>query len=690
MKNFTNNFKQFTSRLSARWLIMALMLLLGTSSAWGATVYFINTKNWSNVYIHYWNVTNGTDWNNCPKITDTGNTIDGYKVYSYTNDNLTEGASILFKNVAGSNGSQTADMHKFSVNSPYAYGDNLCVYLNAGDYIYFENNSNYKDKNNTQVGDKWITNGVYAHAHIFDGNVESQTSLLEHYQGDIYRVKINKTGYYAKILFTRGANSTLNWNSLYNQTADLLLRGNYAYKNGSGDWDFKMYSAKAGFWGADAWNIKYYPGSGNDKWIDDNIYGHIEANGTAELGTLTGRPYLKGILANVYWTQDVSNVCKLEVTFKDADNTTQSITTFTWRDIDGDNIDKELKTESLNIPLPYSSGNHTVTFTFKATINNNGTSCESGTETTTMTGTITYEIPECSVPDGITIKHADGEKFCENSNVTLSPSVAHVDGYTYAWEVSGTGWSINSGSAARECEVKVGTGEGSVKLTVSNGTCSKEATTLDITPKASTPIATPTISAEKQIICNGNNDSFLSVGGLTSGATYTLVFEGSEQADPAPIPYTGSESVKFAISKAGSYTVVAKTTDTEACQFTARATDEIDFTSISFSQSEYTTTPWVPVSVVVNAPEGTTYEYDDTAITGTTALKDAPIKTVSNNTYTYKLPRPTAWGEGNKTPANEDVDFNVSAKITVESETCNIQSTVKLQDEGNDKCTTNP
>ena len=38
MKNFTNNFKQFTSRLSARWLIMTLMLLVGTSSAWAATI----------------------------------------------------------------------------------------------------------------------------------------------------------------------------------------------------------------------------------------------------------------------------------------------------------------------------------------------------------------------------------------------------------------------------------------------------------------------------------------------------------------------------------------------------------------------------------------------------------------------------------------------------------------------------
>ena len=48
MKNFTNNFKQFTSRLSARWLIMALMMLVGTSSAWGATIYVAGTMtNWN-------------------------------------------------------------------------------------------------------------------------------------------------------------------------------------------------------------------------------------------------------------------------------------------------------------------------------------------------------------------------------------------------------------------------------------------------------------------------------------------------------------------------------------------------------------------------------------------------------------------------------------------------------------------
>ena len=49
MKNFTNNFKQFTSRLSARWLIMALMLLLGTGSAWAGM--WINDNNGWNIEI---------------------------------------------------------------------------------------------------------------------------------------------------------------------------------------------------------------------------------------------------------------------------------------------------------------------------------------------------------------------------------------------------------------------------------------------------------------------------------------------------------------------------------------------------------------------------------------------------------------------------------------------------------------
>ena len=58
MKNFTNNFKQFTSRLSARWLIMALMMLAGSSSALAydqsaVDLYFDNSEaKWTNCYVY--------------------------------------------------------------------------------------------------------------------------------------------------------------------------------------------------------------------------------------------------------------------------------------------------------------------------------------------------------------------------------------------------------------------------------------------------------------------------------------------------------------------------------------------------------------------------------------------------------------------------------------------------------------
>ena len=43
MKNFTNNFKQFTSRLSARWLLIAFMFLLGTGGVWAQSWYTLSS-----------------------------------------------------------------------------------------------------------------------------------------------------------------------------------------------------------------------------------------------------------------------------------------------------------------------------------------------------------------------------------------------------------------------------------------------------------------------------------------------------------------------------------------------------------------------------------------------------------------------------------------------------------------------
>ena len=57
MKNFTNKFKQFTSRLSARWLIMVLMILVETSSAWAA-----NSVTSDGNYRLYFKFSGGSTW----------------------------------------------------------------------------------------------------------------------------------------------------------------------------------------------------------------------------------------------------------------------------------------------------------------------------------------------------------------------------------------------------------------------------------------------------------------------------------------------------------------------------------------------------------------------------------------------------------------------------------------------------
>ncbi len=104
MKNFTNNFKQFTSRLSARWLIMALMMLVGTSSAWAWTVYYDNSATkWSTVYLVI-----GNDSYRRGNYTMTK--VSGYdNLYSYTATDWTDAKYVAFSStsIAASNSSLT-------------------------------------------------------------------------------------------------------------------------------------------------------------------------------------------------------------------------------------------------------------------------------------------------------------------------------------------------------------------------------------------------------------------------------------------------------------------------------------------------------------------------------------------------------------------------------------------------------
>ena len=95
MKNFTNNFKQFTSRLSARWLIMALMMLVGTSSAWAAnyTIYFEKPSGWGTDIYFCIGKSNWTDFDNkmthiCGNYYKITISWDGAQKIGFTDCNL--------------------------------------------------------------------------------------------------------------------------------------------------------------------------------------------------------------------------------------------------------------------------------------------------------------------------------------------------------------------------------------------------------------------------------------------------------------------------------------------------------------------------------------------------------------------------------------------------------------------------
>ena len=75
------------------------------------TIYFINTKNWSNVYVYAWEGNGGSGHQNSAwpgvKMTNTGKKVNGYYVYSYTQtDFFDKWQKVVFSNGSGS---QTAD-----------------------------------------------------------------------------------------------------------------------------------------------------------------------------------------------------------------------------------------------------------------------------------------------------------------------------------------------------------------------------------------------------------------------------------------------------------------------------------------------------------------------------------------------------------------------------------------------------
>ena len=150
-----NEFTVANSKVSGKMSNSGIAVLKSTSQNPGPdfnkdTIYFVNTKNWSNVYLYAWEGAggNGHQLSSWPgvKMTKTGKQKDGHDIYSYTSSNLLEKWDhVIFTN---NSGSQTKDLD--IMYNLYDFDGNSSIYTDGGfvttkDKIYFVNNKKWSN-----------------------------------------------------------------------------------------------------------------------------------------------------------------------------------------------------------------------------------------------------------------------------------------------------------------------------------------------------------------------------------------------------------------------------------------------------------------------------------------------------------------------------------------------------------------
>ena len=190
------------------------------------------------------------------------------------------------------------------------------------------------------------------------------------------------------------------------------------------------------------------------------------------------------------------------------------------------------------------------------------------------------------------------------------------------------------------------------------------------------------INPASGVLCEGNTAT-ITVTNPSPDCAYKLV--GFTDYESGNLTYT--------VGSVGKYYVAAKHIACPTNEYTSNqvAINQIISTSakISIEPAKAETTPWEPVSITVTADEGYVYEVTYTG-NNLQDVKGVIIKQ-KGDTYTYYIPRPTGWGEGNAVSVRTPVAYGIKAQLKVDGEAnqCNLSfdtATITVKDEEDEDC----
>ena len=190
------------------------------------------------------------------------------------------------------------------------------------------------------------------------------------------------------------------------------------------------------------------------------------------------------------------------------------------------------------------------------------------------------------------------------------------------------------------------------------------------------------------VICQGSSAT-IKVENPSKDCSYKLVEEGPKAGFE---PYKSGD-LTYTVQNVAKYYVVAQHNACTDNEYTSNqvAINQIISTNanISIEPANAETTPWEPVSITVTADEGYVYEVTYTG----NNLQDVEgvIIKQKGDTYTYYIPRPTGWGEGNAVSVRTPVSYDIKAQLKVDGEAnqCDLSSdtaTITVKDEENEDC----